>query len=79
VIHGMQSDEWECGDDCLALICVSVRYILGYKGIFIYSNQPKQLNVFSCRQTHRNTMYKVPKESHQRFGSAGVSCALFVL
>jgi hypothetical protein len=25
VIHGMSSEEWECGDDCLALICVSVK------------------------------------------------------
>jgi hypothetical protein len=26
VIHGMNSEEWECGNDCLALICVFVRY-----------------------------------------------------
>jgi hypothetical protein len=24
VIHEMNSEEWECGDDCLALICVFV-------------------------------------------------------
>jgi hypothetical protein len=24
VIHEMNSEEWECGNDCLALICVFV-------------------------------------------------------
>jgi hypothetical protein len=24
VIHEMNSEEWECGNDCLAFICVSV-------------------------------------------------------
>jgi hypothetical protein len=27
VIHWMNSEEWECGDDCLALICKAVRYM----------------------------------------------------
>jgi hypothetical protein len=27
VIHELNSEEWECGDDCLALICVSVTFI----------------------------------------------------
>jgi hypothetical protein len=26
VIHGMNCEEWECSDDCLALICVSAIY-----------------------------------------------------
>jgi hypothetical protein len=27
VIHEMNSEEWVCGDDCLAVICVFVMYI----------------------------------------------------
>jgi hypothetical protein len=38
VIHGMNREEWECGDDCLAVICVSVIIITYCYGTDTQSN-----------------------------------------
>jgi hypothetical protein len=36
VIHEMNSEEWEWGDDCLAVICVFVLYVGKNVNIYIY-------------------------------------------